>query len=157
MVLRHVAWGLRMNCDECGAELFGLRKRFCSVACGNKYWRKLERKRNHTAEQRPTVHLPIAERPKVRGDCVDGPRPCPWVSCVYHLHLDVLKNGHLKVNQPDHEPWELTETCALDVADRGETKLETIAGMLNLTRERVRQIEVRATEAIETPLQKVRD
>ena len=26
-----------------------------------------------------------AERPRTRGDCVNGIRPCPWVGCGHHL------------------------------------------------------------------------
>jgi DNA-directed RNA polymerase sigma subunit (sigma70/sigma32) len=48
------------------------------------------------------------------------------------------------MNFPDKEPWELPETCALDVADRGGVTLEEVGGWLNLTRERVRQLEVHA-------------
>src|SRR4029077_6719314 len=28
------------------------------------------------------------ERPRPRGDCVGGERPCPFVSCAHHLYLD---------------------------------------------------------------------
>jgi len=38
-------------------------------------------------------------------------------------------------------PWKVVETCALDVADRGEHTLEEVGGFLNVTRERARQIE----------------
>jgi hypothetical protein len=59
------------------------------------------------------------ERPKTRGDCVDGPRPCPWVGCRYSLYLDVNpKNGVIKFNHPALEVEELVESCALDVADK---------------------------------------
>jgi hypothetical protein len=85
------------------------------------------------------------ERPRTRGDCADGIRPCPFVSCVHHLYLDVsAKTGAIKVNFPDLEPDELAESCALDVADRGGGTLEEVGGIMNLTRERVRQVEVRA-------------
>src|SRR5207248_4026222 len=30
-----------------------------------------------------------ATRPRVRGDCAEGPRPCPYVSCKYNLYVDV--------------------------------------------------------------------
>ena len=64
------------------------------------------------------------------------------MSCRFHLFLDVdPKNGSLKVNFPDREPWELPETCALDVAERGGATLEEIGRALNVTRERARQIE----------------
>ena len=37
--------------------------------------------------------------------------------------------------------WELRETCALDVAERGGLTLEEVGEILNLTRERIRQVE----------------
>jgi len=84
---------------------------------------------------------PDVERPKTRGDCEGGPRPCPFVSCRYHLYLDVLDTGSLKINRPDLEPWELEDSCALDVADRAGITLEEAGEVMNLTRERIRQLE----------------
>ena len=69
-------------------------------------------------------------------------RPCPFVSCKYHLYLDVHPvRGSIKVNFTDIEVWEMTETCALDIADRGGITLEEVGEIMNLTRERVRQVE----------------
>lgn len=83
-------------------------------------------------------------RPRVREECVNGPRPCPFVSCKHHLYLDVSpRTGAIKLNFPDLEVWEMTETCALDVADRGGTTLEEVGAIMNLTRERIRQVEVK--------------
>ena len=45
------------------------------------------------------------------------------------------------MNFTDIEVWEMTETCALDVADRGGITLEEVGEIMNLTRERVRQVE----------------
>lgn len=92
---------------------------------------------------------PLPERPRTRGDCVDGPRPCPWVACKHHLYLDVDPvHGSIKFNWPDHEPWELRETCVLDVTGTPEhgtpRHLVTVGELMNLTRERIRQIEQRA-------------
>jgi hypothetical protein len=86
------------------------------------------------------------ERPLTRGECADGPRPCPWVSCKHHLYLDVTKHGSLKFNFPDRDIDELRETCALDVAAGGPRHLVTVGELMNITRERVRQIERRALE-----------
>lgn len=81
-------------------------------------------------------------RPRSRGDCRNAQRPCPWVSCKYHLYLDIVpQSGSIKMNFPDLEVWEMTETCALDVADRGGITLEDVGILLNLTRERIRQVE----------------
>lgn len=81
-------------------------------------------------------------RPHSRATCRTTDRPCPFVSCKYHLYLDVNPHtGSIKMNFPDLEVWELSETCALDVADRGGITLEEIGELLNLTRERIRQVE----------------
>ncbi len=83
------------------------------------------------------------QRPRTRGECAGGARPCPFVSCKQHLYLDInSETGSLKINFPDVEPDELIESCALDLADRGGLTLEDTGNLLNLTRERVRQIEV---------------
>lgn len=85
-----------------------------------------------------------AVRPQTRAECKDGQRPCPWVACKHHLYLDINPaTGSIKINFPDLEPWELQHTCALDVADNGGLTLEEIGLITNLTRERVRQLEVR--------------
>ena len=85
-----------------------------------------------------------ASRPKSRADCGTGPRPCPYVSCKYNLYVDVNpRTGSVKMNFPDKELWELSETCALDVADRAGITLEEVGVIMNLTRERVRQLEMR--------------
>ncbi len=89
-------------------------------------------------------------KPRTRAECVDGPRPCPYVSCQHHLFLDVsARTGAIKLNFPDLEVWDMNETCALDVADRGGTTLEDVGAIMNLTRERIRQVEVKALARLE--------
>lgn len=102
------------------------------------------------AERRRVKHLPILQattdeiaRPKTRGDCKGIERPCPFVTCKHHLYLDVNpETGSIKLNFPTLEPWELTASCALDVASRDGITLEEVGEILNLTRERIRQVEV---------------
>lgn len=90
-------------------------------------------------------HLDV-QRPRTRDECKEGFRPCPFVSCANHLYLDVsARTGAIKVNFPDVGADELEllpESCALDVADRHGSTLEEVGAAMNLTRERVRQIEV---------------
>jgi hypothetical protein len=89
----------------------------------------------------PPVDIP---RPTSREECRGEHRPCPWVACKHHLYLDVNpETGSIKINFPDLEPWELKDTCALDVAERGGITLEEVGEIMNLTRERIRQVEVR--------------
>lgn len=90
------------------------------------------------------------ERPRVRADCQGGMRPCPWVGCRHHLYLSIGETNRagdaagIVLAFPEKEPWELAETCALDVAERGGITLEEVGELTNLTRERIRQIEGRA-------------
>src|SRR6185369_17366624 len=89
----------------------------------------------------PPVDIP---RPTSRAECREEMRPCPWVACKHHLYLDINpETGSIKINFPDLEPWELQHTCALDVAERGGITLEEVGEIMNLTRERIRQVEVR--------------
>lgn len=96
------------------------------------------------------------DRPKTRGDCKDGPRPCPWVSCRHSLFLSVNQYGSIKLLHPSVAPDSmdlLRDTCALDVADRMKTNetmpLEAVGRRLGMTLERTRQIQ-------ETALSKLR-
>jgi hypothetical protein len=89
------------------------------------------------------------ERPQTRADCVDGPRPCAFVSCKYHLYLDVKSETRsIKINFPHLEVWEMEESCSLDVAKKGGLTLEEVGRIMNLTRERIRQVEAVGMEKL---------
>ncbi len=115
---------------------------------------KIQRRRARTIANRKLTRDEIIEgqrladmidyqRPLRRSDCEKAARPCLFVSCKYHLYLDVNpETGSIKLNFPDLEVWELPFTCALDLADEGGMTLERIGEIMNLTRERVRQMEV---------------
>lgn len=95
-------------------------------------------------EEQALIEEIEGQRPRTRAQCAQGPRPCLFISCKHHLYLDVNPaTGSVKVNFPDKEVWELDETCALDVADRGGMTLEEVGSIMNLTRERIRQVESR--------------
>lgn len=105
--------------------------------------------------------------PRTRGECAGGARPCPLVSCRYHLYLDVTTTGELTVNFPEthdlgrkktvtniDELPDVAETlrlmpatCALDVADAGEHLPADVALCLGVSREGARQIELKAYRA----------
>jgi hypothetical protein len=78
-------------------------------------------------------------------DCRPG--PCPRVACQFNLYLDVdPATGFIKLNFPDKDIDELEETCADRIARRAaemrrQPRTETVAKLLNLTDERLRQIE----------------
>jgi hypothetical protein len=124
--------------------------------------RKVRRRRRRTRPRSKTIAMkrltreelrvgalmypPVDDiRPTTRSECREPEmRPCPWVACKHHLYLDINpETGSIKINFPDLEPWELKHTCALDVAERGGITLEEVGEIMNLTRERIRQVEVR--------------
>lgn len=69
------------------------------------------------------------ERPRRRGECEAGRRPCPWATCRHHLAHDL--GGRFERVQ---ELQELQETCALDVAAMGAHSITEIADYLDLSR-----------------------
>ncbi len=124
--------------------------------------RKIRRRRRRTRPRSKTIAMkrltreelrlgalmfpPVDDvaRPAKRAECSQDIRPCPWVSCKHHLYLDVNpETGSIKINFPELEPWELVNTCSLDIAERGGITLEEVGEIMNLTRERIRQVEVR--------------
>lgn len=93
------------------------------------------------------------DRPKTRGECEGGPRPCPLVGCRHHTAVDVSDSGSLKLNHPDTEVEQLGASCSLDVADAGPATLEQVGQVLNVTRERARQIETSALQKVRAKLE----
>lgn len=91
-------------------------------------------------------------RPAVRSECIDVPRPCPFVSCRYHLYLDVMPHsGRIRFNFPGLEVDEIPVSCALDEAEANidGLQLEGVAVRAgNITRERVRQLQDGALVAL---------
>jgi len=81
------------------------------------------------------------KKPRRRGQCDYAPRPCPWVSCRQHLYMDVFK---VKDRYDGPEEMPAGGSCALDLADLGGMTLEEVGAHLNVSRERIRQIEENA-------------
>lgn len=94
------------------------------------------------------------QRPVSRTQCASGPRPCVWVTCRYNLYLDVRGDGVLRLNFPDREPEEMTTSCALDLATDGPRTLESVAGLMGMSKERARQIEESAMKKIRAAFKK---
>ena len=142
-----VAKTVRFRCPECHAENRPNRKSLGARAHTEKL-RDLKAKKRHLH----VVSAPNEGRPMTRGECVDGPRPCPWVSCRHHLAYEVSPAGGLKEKFPGLELEQLPQTCSLDVADTGGMALDGVGALLNVTQERVRQIERSALESFRDAL-----
>lgn len=73
--------------------------------------------------------------PPTRGDCLDGPRPCPHSLCRHHMQDGISRKAPAD--------FELTETCALDVVDKHDEgmTLNQIGDLLCQTREGIRYTE----------------
>lgn len=92
-----------------------------------------EREEKARIDADPELLALLAARPRERLECADGPRPCPYASCRLHLAIDVTDRGAVKRNFPHLEIWQMTETCALDVAERGGVTLEEVGDMTNVS------------------------
>lgn len=110
-------------------------------------------------------------RPRTRGECFTFPRPCPFVSCRYHLAIDAHRTiaGAKRLRVLNDDPTAMDNTCALDVADGRyvdseralaqqhdvdhedesvQLDLQEIGDLVGIERERVRQHILRAQERL---------
>ena len=105
----------------------------------------------------PEQKIKIQNRPKNRGDCVKGLRPCPFISCKWHLIWELPGKERCDIfslsdNAVVDYILSMGETCVLDVADTREATLEEIGSLFHVTRERVRQIEAKALRKLRHPI-----
>ena len=78
--------------------------------------------------------------PATRGECPTY-RPCPYVTCRYHLAYHVTATGSIQATHPDVPLEAMPVTCALDAAEVGPLSLDEIGEIMNLSYEAVRRIE----------------
>lgn len=85
-----------------------------------------------------------------RDACRDGPRPCPFVRCKFHLWmvLGYDRQGHRLMREATStvEPHSAT-TCSLDVSEQERTARE-IGEVMGITQRRVQQIVKAALEKL---------
>jgi hypothetical protein len=90
--------------------------------------------------------------PRIYGECKEfvGDGPCPFVSCRYHLAIEINDDSGsiTHVWGADAEIIDLAHTCALRQAARGGMTLHEVGERLNISRERARQIEETALEKL---------
>ena len=72
-------------------------------------------------------------------------RPCPKFSCPHHLWVEDERRGRPHGGKsPPPKIVERAQSCALDLAEQGEQTTEQVAATLQVTAERVNQLEDRA-------------
>jgi hypothetical protein len=89
---------------------------------------------------------PRIVRPKTYGDCLLGPRPCPFIGCRYNLLSEVSFAGGLRLRRYKDG----METCALDMANKGGMDTRTVARVLGLGKNRILQISADGMEKMRT-------
>ncbi|MFH2115620.1 MAG: hypothetical protein ABIJ86_14070 [Spirochaetota bacterium] len=79
---------------------------------------------------------PHPNRPQIRADCMEGPRPCPWIGCKWHMCW--LRHDIRRLILGDGDPAEvsamimdLEESCTLDMAEvpQGERFIAAVLGV----------------------------
>lgn len=90
---------------------------------------------------RHLILLEPPDRPRTRGDCRDGIRPCPYALCRYHLANDDDGRHRPRINAGmmaaiehalEHDDTPTFPTCALDVAEGGESTVYEIAAAMGI-------------------------
>lgn len=129
-------------------------------------------KRADSNANRTKLPVLAGDRPVTLGDCRGGARPCALLGCRFNLLLDVDKRGNISINTQTgwvQLPADMTDSefsrtvdralekiaastkrvpsCAIDEIEvNGEMTLESVADVYGLSRERIRQIENKASE-----------
>lgn len=101
-------------------------------------------------------YLRFFKKPKTRGDCVNVQRPCPWVSCKYHLATNVKPNGTLEYVYHSVSITDITESCALDVAEQGGLSSYDVGKYLNLSGQQIKNIEKEALKKLKKAAESLR-
>lgn len=94
-------------------------------------------------------------KPILRGNCYDMPRPCPFIHCKHHTATEVVRNGQLKFSRlaislqdlhPLSNHWlvRMPETCTLDRAEQGRATLDEIGLIFGFSHQRADAITKKA-------------
>lgn len=137
-----------ITCADCGTRVHDAapQRKLCATCAAVRNRAQTAAACRRLREARTPHRLTEPRRlPLTRAECVDAPRPCPYVSCRHHLYLEVsCRTGAIKLNFPGVDVLDMAESCSLDVADRGRLTFLELGARLNVTREAARLIEAAA-------------
>jgi hypothetical protein len=72
-------------------------------------------------------------RPTTRAECINGPRPCPYVGCAFHLFLNVnSETGEITLNVQNEPLADIVRQDYLRVPDPDSNKPVTISDIEGL-------------------------
>lgn len=119
------------------------RRESCVLKPGTDAWRRLwPALTQPDPEDHAVPNEALPRRPRTRAECAGVPRPCPYVSCEFHRYLSVKGNGQIILNCPSVLPWEMKDSCLLDlIEERGELTLKDVGELYSVSKERIRQLE----------------
>lgn len=124
---------------------------YCTDRAAAQQRRDKLREEYHPPAEPVTLPVLPEEPPRTRRDCVDGPRPCPWVRCKHHLLLSRKAARISGVLRSDEDLVELLfdgqPSCARDFEEEGAPQV-LIGQALDLSHGRVQQIEWEALAEI---------
>lgn len=120
--------------------------------------RVLDRRPLTAAERASLVALETSlggiRRPRSLAQCPPANQPCAYLSCRHHLGGDRTARGNIRLTFPGRDLTEFAETCSLRVANRGPQTQEAVGRLLNVTEERICQIEQEALKKLEPPMRR---
>jgi hypothetical protein len=97
---------------------------------------KEEKKKNPGSGEQRALPASFAQ-------CPSG--PCPYVTCKYHLYLDITFDGGIRLNFPEIEPTDMMFPCALRfAANLGEHSFDELSRYVNTKPNMLRNVFAKA-------------
>lgn len=106
-----------------------------------------------TREELAEADRVLARQPRTRAECPPADVPCPFVACRYHLWTVRTRYKGAVIGIRESPTWgDREHACALHEADKGEQSCVEVAAIMRISRQRVHQVEHKATKRMREQL-----